>query len=97
MVTSAAVPNAVGTLHKVFMTEGLLLHSTAYAWCNCLPCGMCGAGGRLASITVEASGSGGNSSQPKVMTSCSWSEDRSTEAAFVLEVLNSVELQCRTW
>ena len=44
-------------------------------------------------MTVVASGSGGRSSHASVMTSCSWSEERSTEAALVVEVLNSVELQ----
>lgn len=61
--------------------------------CGDLPRGISGADGRLASMTVEASGSGGSSSQAKVTTSCSWSEDRSTEAALVVEVLKSVELQ----
>lgn len=58
-----------------------------------LPRGISGADGRLASMTVEASGKGGRSSQARVTTSCNWSEDRSTEAALVVEVLNSVELQ----
>lgn len=44
-------------------------------------------------MTVEASGSGGKSSQASMTTSCSWSEDRSTDTALVVDVLNRVELQ----
>ena len=47
----------------------------------------------MASMTAEASGRGGRSSQARVITSCSWSEERSTEAALVVAVLKSVELQ----
>ena len=42
---------------------------------------------------MEASGSGGRSSQARVTTSCSWSDDRNTDTALVVDVLNRVELQ----
>ena len=44
-------------------------------------------------MTLEASGSGGRSSQARVTTSCSWSDDRNTDTALVVDVLNKVELQ----
>ncbi len=48
--------------------------------------------GRASKMQREASGVGGNSSADRDTTSYSWSDERSTDDADVVEVENSVEL-----